>query len=508
MDRRGFLKVAGGVTIGAVLGSEVLVRIGDIKYKSLNVRPKITYDDPDVFVYLCDTLRADHLGPYGYRTYHYDKSPSPNLDNFSEGGVIFENHYSHASWTKPSMGSIFTGVTPRVHRSVVAYSPYDDPPRNYIHALNREFTTVAEIFKERGYQTSRFLFNQNVASELGYGRGFGYDVYNTRPLIDNIGAWLDSADSNRPVFVFIHELDPHSPYWPNVREFELINGMSKTEAFASLSFNDKSIISKLEYFFQFGGIIPKLNELSRDGSRYIQMLYDSEIFRIDLQLKNLLDLIKTYNRDKNNIVVFTSDHGEGFGEHPGIKNNFGDRFGWESYFHGTSLYNELIHVPLIIGGSAVPSSQRGKRVPWSTGHVDLCSTLMGFSGGTVPDYIQGRHIIDLAGGISIKNHREIFSYHDGNRDDVNSWGVSLIFGDVKIIGSSYGNVKEIYDLSLDSLEQDNLFPRKANFFNHFIGVFKSGIRENIELALYFGDQPTWANVGYSNEALRALGYLR
>jgi arylsulfatase A-like enzyme len=111
---------------------------------------------PNLIVYLIDTLRADHLGSYGYA-----RETSPTLDALAAEGVLFENAYSQSSWTRAAVGSLFTGLFPSRHGAV-----------RRDHRLRDDAPTLAEILQRAGYYTAAFISNPNVLPIFGFTRGF------------------------------------------------------------------------------------------------------------------------------------------------------------------------------------------------------------------------------------------------------------------------------------------------------------------------------------------------
>ncbi|MEM8934573.1 MAG: sulfatase, partial [Acidobacteriota bacterium] len=164
----------------------------------------------NVLIYVVDSLRADHLGCYGY-----DRPTSPELDRFAADAVRFEQVVAQASWTRATVASMLTGLYPHAHGAV---------GREDVLAETTPY--LAEILKAAGYATAGFVTNENVAALFGFGRG--YDIYHHFPeddelvehhvlsdaLNDVLFQWLEERDPERPFFLYAHASDPHYPYRP------------------------------------------------------------------------------------------------------------------------------------------------------------------------------------------------------------------------------------------------------------------------------------------------------
>ncbi len=241
-----------------------------------------------------DTLRADHVGAYGYH-----EATSPALDGLAARGTRFENAQSAAPLTGPSHATIFTGHYPPVH----------GVRDNARFVINPGVTTLAERLRRAGYETAAFVGAFPVAAAFGFGRGF--DTFDEgfhpsaelgsvaeRPAVEVAEAairWL--SGHRRPFFVWVHFFDPHEPYKPPA---------PYTERFASA--------------------------------------YDGEIAFADAQLGRVLDALRSAGHQDDTIVVVLSDHGEGLGQHGETT-------------HGLLLYESTLRVPLVMAGPGVPQGR-------------------------------------------------------------------------------------------------------------------------------------------------------
>lgn len=318
---------------------------------------------PNVLVIIVDALRADHLSTYGY-----GRTTSPYMTELAGRGVLFQNAITTAPWTLPAHASILTGHLP--------HETGADRPDGY---LDPSLPTLAEVFRARGYRTAAFSANWWFFSRrLGFGRGFlhfedftsmvsaaaqtnlGQRTQNLllklkilrtplgRASAEQVSGrmlrWLDQGSG--PFFVVANYMDVHEPYLPPLSCF---HRFSKRARPAGTIFVGN----------------PRMDHLTRAEVQDEMDAYDASIACFDEQLKALMADLQQRQLMRNTVIVLTADHGEGFGEH-GLMS------------HGNSLYQELIHVPLIITGPGIPE---GKVVSRPASLLWLAPTLLALSGG-------------------------------------------------------------------------------------------------------------------------------
>jgi arylsulfatase A-like enzyme len=234
-----------------------------------------------------DTLRADHLGCYGYA-----RPTSPRIDGLAREGVLFERAQSHSPWTMPSVATMFTSLEPREH----GIADWKQP-------LEQRFLTLAEHLRARGYATEGYV-SHGVLSRL-YQFDQGFDVYDSSvaegrlprdsttavevtdlalPALARLGS------QPKPFFLWVHYFDPHDAYLPH----------------AGLDFGPQPVDR-----------------------------YDGEIAFTDRQVGRLLDALRERGLDGRTVVALVADHGEGFGAHRHL-------------YHTVTLFDELLHVPLLV----------------------------------------------------------------------------------------------------------------------------------------------------------------
>jgi len=266
----------------------------------------------NVVVISIDTLRADHVGAYGY-----PRPTTPRLDRFASRAVVFERAISQSAWTRPAHASMFTGLYPVEHGIVTVH-----PPRR----LSPEIPTLATVLSQAGYRTAAFVGGGNLSAEFGFDSGF--ETYRSpgrrfSETVPGALAWIDK-DTTRPFFLFVHGLDAHRPYRADTAD-RLALGLSAEPGrnFAQACHGRPD-----------ASVQPLIDQ------------YDAAIHRADRFLGLLLDALDSDRLRDRTLVIVISDHGEEFREHGGC-------------FHIRSLHREVVEVPLMMRLPGVPP----RRVP-------------------------------------------------------------------------------------------------------------------------------------------------
>ncbi len=279
-----------------------------------------------------DTLRADHVGAYGY-----ERSVTPNIDALAARGVLFENAVAQSSWTRPSHLSMFTGRYPNEH-GVCALV---DRQR-----LPADIPTVASELARAGLRTAAFTGGVNVSAEFGFDNGFEIYRTNGKYFADNLGAlreWLDDNGDER-FFLFLHGYDAHTPYLNEPEDREALSLEKKPPRRGV-----RPVCKRSDSERRVRAFVDEYDAAIRRGDRNIGIVVE------ELRRRRLLD---------RTVIVFTSDHGEEFLEHGRC-------------FHLTTLYREVLHVPLIIAGPGLERGRRSRLVPAS---VSVAPTLLAVAG--------------------------------------------------------------------------------------------------------------------------------
>ncbi len=358
--------------------------------------PRYEAQKLNVLFVLIDTLRPDHLGLYGY-----ERETSPNIDAWSKDAVVFEKVFAHAPNTPRSTPSIVIGRYP----SRVAW---DKRYKNYSNPV-ADNETIFEIFQAGGWRTeaisAHWYFERAPGIKDGVdqwdNRGFltikesntqsaAPDI--TPRVVDRLGAL---AGGEKPFFLFVHYFDPHGRYMQqkSVRTF------------------GKKLMDK----------------------------YDSEIAFVDHHLQPVFDALEEKGLYENTVVVLTSDHGEAFKEHG-------------FYFHGRTIYDEEIRVPLIVRAPGAGP----KRVERPVALIDLVPTLAEMVGLKAENAL-GHSLIPLLYGIGEMVADRLIFMEQLPYPNYKTHIVGTVSQDsIKVIRNVTDNVTEIYDLKTDPGEKTNL----------------------------------------------------
>jgi len=339
------------VTCALVAGAGVLACGGETERSS---RPL------NLIIIMVDTLRADHLGYYGY-----PHATSPRLDSLAEDSVVFLHHTGHASRTGPSVATLFTGLYSRSHGVVNSLSHFDAKG-----TLDASRLTLAEILSEAGYRCAGFTANFNVSKRFGFSQGFErYQLLNWKKRAQEINraalAWIEEweAEPRPPFFLYLHYFDPHSPYEapaPFIKKF------------VSPDYQGRITGSHRQLEEVVAGRL-KLDDADLDQLR---ALYDAEIRYLDSQLGVLLVALDASGLLDESLIVFVSDHGEELLDHG-------------SALHGYTLYEEQLRIPLMIRHPEFPA----RRVSRLSRQVDVLPTILELLGIPIPGSIQGESLV-------------------------------------------------------------------------------------------------------------------
>ncbi|QDU65077.1 sulfatase [Engelhardtia mirabilis] len=308
---------------------------------------------PNVILICWDTVRADRLTPYGY-----EKHPTtPFLSELAQKGLIFDDAWSTAGWTKPSVSSFMTGTLPAHH------GVYDGSSKEAAGVVSDllpdDSTTLAEVFEGAGYRTAGFVKNGHLRPGLGLEQGF--DSYrdrvgDSRAIRWEALDWLDSLDGNEPFYLYLHTIDAHWP-WEIPDEyagrFTALADVRRFQARSSADLFDAVEDGELAW--------------TTTDQDQLDSLYDGALRYQDDQLRLLFEGLEQRGLTDNLVFAFVSDHGEALGEN--------GRFG-----HGYGLGQELLHVPFIISGPGIEA--RRSSAPVSL--LDLFPTLIAAAGIDAP----------------------------------------------------------------------------------------------------------------------------
>jgi len=338
-------------------------------------QPDAPKNAPNILFVLVDTWRADHAGFLGYA-----RNVSPGLDALTKEGAIFEAAVAQSGWTKPTVATLFTGLVPSAHGAV------SQPiPGMTIHGtkLPPDRTTFVEIFRAHGWDTAMWSNNPNILPTHGFGQGAGYfrsfvgesvgerfDAGRAEWMLPEVETWLASRDENRPFCAYVHIMDPHYPY-------------VAPKPFAG-TFDQSGLDFQLDGAL-IGDYLEGRKEISDVTPAMLQRIldiYDEELLYVDHYLTPFLRKVR--KEHPNTLIVLVGDHGEEFLEH--------GQFG-----HGHSIYEELVHVPLVLWGPGIPA----QRQALPARQMDVLPTLMELAEirhAATESKIHGSSLVDILHG--------------------------------------------------------------------------------------------------------------
>ena len=343
--------------------------------------------EPNVLLIVLDAARADH-----FSVYDYPRPTTPSIDAIADEGTVFDSAFAAAPWTPPSHGSLFSGTYPSTHGYLDGGMRFQPP-----------HLTLAERLKDAGYATFGSIQNAKIGSETDVTRGFDElgDIFRLpfKPesleefrqyYFDLIPGYLKilqnlhSAErkpaeylsveylttrirryaDQQPFFGFININAPHSKYAPPE---PYRDQFTKTT-----SISDKEVVSDLA---DRGGYRYMARELqpSEDDWEAVKDLYDGEIAFADSLIQQIKTCLLEVGEYDDTMIIITADHGEHFGEH-------------HRAYHQFSLYDELLHVPLII---KPPSGQRRNHCSQLVSHLDIYPTILSQLNLDVPESVEG-----------------------------------------------------------------------------------------------------------------------
>jgi arylsulfatase A-like enzyme len=386
-------------------------------------------ESPNVLLITIDTLRADHVSSYGY-----PRNTTPILDCLANEGVRFSHAYSHSDHTNPSHLSMLTGLYPRSHGIA-----------NNHTRIPLELVTIPERLQALGYHTVGAVSAFHLGPVLNMDQGFE-DFFPTdqeRRLggttTEIVQEWLIEK-RQQPFFMWVHYFDPHAPYLPP-HPYDILYDAGPTYAPFRLPMAD---LQMPENWPQRYGDWPA----SAEDVAEIIAQYDGAIRYTDTQVGQLLETLRNLDLLDNTIVIVTSDHGEGFGEHGVAFDHYG-------------LHEETVHVPLIVWAPGRLSP--GQVVEELVGHVDLGPTLYELLGFSVPQDLQGISLVPALQGQRWHGYKGIVSQqHDSLSQSVRTaeWRLILQQQDDEVwpLYPLQAGQLELYNQEEDPKEASNRWP--------------------------------------------------
>jgi len=469
-------------------------------------------DKFNVLIVVLDALRFDHLSCHGY-----ERETTPNIDRIARDGLDFQNAFAHSSHTAESVPSMFTSTYPSTHGVRLGSRPTLIPD---------DLVMMPSIFKANGYKTGFFSIGAPVSSILGYQRdidefyepqsnllrytilghflklvpsgniiaamrNFTYHLFQTKHFLDSsspdhvlpkVITWI-SRNKERPFFLYVHLKGPHLPYYAPV-ETRIIFDPDPTPNPILIPPDQRPTM------YPFG----KQQALAEDELENILLQYDSALRFHDDNLGILFDYLEQENLDSKTIMILTADHGEEFYDH----------YGWR---HIYSLFDELIHVPLIFYcPGMIPA--RG-RIDDLIGHVDIFPTIFSLCGlsntFSLPYEIEGMDFSSLLLNGDRRANRDYIFSETNIRNGLAAW--CLRTKEKKALKIQSGaEIRQLYfDLVDDPMEKNDIFARETSSAGRYFELLESLLARSKDKA--FTPEKTSMDEK-TKEQLKALGYIK
>ncbi|MDD5691687.1 MAG: sulfatase [Candidatus Omnitrophica bacterium] len=430
----------------------------------------------NIILITSDSLRADHLGCYGYR-----KNTSPCLDKISDKLTLYENCFSPASWTIPANYSMLTSLYPPQH-NVISWGA----------KLDVNTPNILSFLYDNGYSIGMFgnhvLFLRIIKGEFPLFLDGYKEAGDAAATTSDALSWI-SSQKEKPFLAWVYYLNPHRPYSPPPPYSTLF--VRKT--------NNKLPIKKAEEE-PYGGwdSIPSLiAQNGIDNPDYYRAQYDGDICYLDAEVGRLLEGLKKMGLFDKSLIIFTSDHGESLGEH-------------HLYFNHTfTLFNEVIRVPLLI---KYPFQKKGRKVKENVSLIDIFPTILHQLGSDIFKHLEGKSLTRPTGPL-----RAVLScYETGNISALicGRWKViqypfekNLRNGYIKLFFPGYpGSRLQLFDIRADPNEENDVKDKEKQ-----LHLWMTRKLKDLEAALkrlnYKSEDKIELN-GEMMKKLKSLGYTQ
>ncbi|MCB9615058.1 MAG: sulfatase [Sandaracinus sp.] len=319
----------------------------------------------NVVVVLVDTLRASKLKTWNPQS----RVRTPAVDALASEGVVFERGNSTENWTKPAVAAVLTGLHPMDHGA-----------RTQSAVLSDRALMVSEHFKSNGFKTAMLCANGYVSDRFGFDQGWDRYVNYIREnqnsdssnVFEQAGAWVTENKDDR-FFLYVHTIDPHVPYDPGDEFLSMYDSRSDYEGPVRPRMTGELLVQAKAN--------PPQVTFNASDMRRLEALHDGEISQHDHHFARFIQTLKDQGLYENTAIVFVADHGEEFREHG-------------SFGHGHSVYEELLHVPLIVRAPGVSA----RRVSTRVSTIDVPATIVELAGLPAMPNTFSRSLVPLMAG--------------------------------------------------------------------------------------------------------------
>lgn len=347
--------------------------------------------DVNVLILSVDTLRADRLGLYGNDA--WGDSPSPAIDALGAQGVTFDKAFVPRGQTRPSIAALFTGkypITTGLRDNIMALLPEHRTFMEGLQAGGHQTGVFASNFDENGARSKWIYRGADVQKGGSTGDDHTDQTVAQRRWDETVERaamrFLDGVDTDRPFAAYVHFYDVHKPFNPppGYDRYGAYDGMP-----AALSQSQGPAAHAI------GAHIDEITLSDRDVPdaelRRILGLYDGTVTATDDRIARILAKLDEIGERDNTVIIFTADHGEELFDH--------NRY----FYHGNSVYNGVVSVPLVIAGPGIPQAQRRDATVLNT---DVTATILDVVGLPVPDDVEGASLLPVLDGTadSVRDH--------------------------------------------------------------------------------------------------------
>ena len=442
---------------------------------------------PNIVLIVIDTLRADRIDAQ-----RNGVPVMPYLASLARASRRFDHAVTPCTWTRPAMASLFTGQYVDTHQ--VYYSVEKEDLENPTSdTLHDRWETLAEYLAKHGYDTFGVQTNENLRVQRGFGQGFADGDYvflrdteadkeaDADVVSDTALAKLPELTG--PFFTYLHYMDVHVPYDPPQKYREIFGPPPP------LTQEDEALFLRFMDLYRdcvnvFLGLVerPQVPRFSPAGIEATWALYDGEARFADDQVKRVIETIRA--RHPNTLFIVTSDHGEEFWERGGMG-------------HGTTLFEEQLHVPLLVHGPGIAPATVHDTVE----SIGLLRTLAQYGGLPAKTVWQGADLLQEPPS------GPAFSRTLGPRTRLNVDVEAILFGDYKLILNNSAAETRLFNWRSDPAEKTDLAVSMPARCGRLLAILKRH-RETNRRARPPGLQRVRVQLDPDDqERLRALGYM-
>jgi arylsulfatase A-like enzyme len=417
---------------------------------------------PNILLISIDALRADHLGCYGY-----GRATSPFLDDRAAAGIRYANAFVNTHGTPPSHTTMLSSLYQESHRVGIADTEDGEPGLKVPDAVE----LVQEVLLRNGWATVGVTGGGFMEERFGFARGFESFTDRARNVEQGTAMLVEAAalaiQSGRPVFGFYHTYQVHTPYLP-------------PEGYRGLFGEDDCAVEPVAE-----ALAPiqatAFEHLTQDAFDCLAALYDAEIRYTDDTLRSLFDRLASIGFLDHAVVIVTADHGEEFGDHGGL-------------LHRGSLFDELLHVPLIVWGTGVP---RGIVAANLVSTLDLAPTILALAELPPTPIMAGSDLLSLPA--PDPSTERVFAQYGSQLYGIRTHRWKLI------VGGGWANPM-LFDLEVDPHEMINVAKRHPDVSGELLAELTAWRKRQPRLEL--AQEPVGELPEQTEQQLRELGYIQ